>query len=111
KTPKAVVTWGNTIPAYVLSNTKFKAIIQIGTINNWNGIIIVARINIKITFLPLKFILASGYAASEQNNTLKTTVNIVTTTLLNKYLQKGKVSITLTKFIKVRSEEHTSELQ
>src|SRR5699024_867084 len=57
--------------------------------------------NIKITFLPLKFILASGYAASEQNNTLKTTVNIVTTTLLNKYLQKGKVSITLTKFIKV----------
>src|SRR5699024_11082367 len=25
-TPNAVVTWGNTIPAYVLSNPKFKAI-------------------------------------------------------------------------------------
>src|SRR5699024_11494560 len=82
KTPKAVVTWGNTIPAYVLSNPNFKAIIKIGTINIWNGFIMFPRFNIKLTFLLLKLFLPIDYVPVEQIITLKTTFNIFTTKLL-----------------------------
>ena len=49
----------------------FKTIIYTGNIIVWKGTIIVANIAKNIIFLPLKFILAKGYAAIADNITFK----------------------------------------
>ena len=48
----------------------------------------VAKIAKKKTFLPLNFILASGYAASEDKSKFSITVRIATIILFAKYPKK-----------------------
>lgn len=52
-------------------------------------------------FLPLKFILAKGYAASAEKITFKTTVNPATIRLFTKYAMNGICFQTPTKFSNV----------
>lgn len=55
-----------------------------------------------MTFRPLNFIRANGYAANEQSRTFNITVIVVTIVLLRRYVQNGKAEKTLTKFMNVK---------
>lgn len=62
----------------------------------------VINIKVNIKFLPLKFILAKGYAAKEEKIRLRITVKAATIKLLRKYKRNGIWCQTPIKLSKVK---------